>query len=97
LTCVWRPWDDRAHVDEHPSQSNQSTTISVRTPPEEVETLDRLVVACRAYYERQAPPFNRLAGKVTRSSALRDLLRAWRHGFVGEFSYDLTTASEEEA
>lgn len=68
-------------------------TFSVRLSDQDVETLDRLVVAVRAYYEGLAPSFPPAAGlarEVTRSSALRDLLSAWEHGIVHEFKRELT-------
>jgi hypothetical protein len=75
------------------AMQRQMVPLSVRFGEAEVETLDRLVVAVRAYYESQAqafPPAARLANEVTRSSALRDLLLAWKHGCVDQFSYKLT-------
>lgn len=71
----------------------QRIPISIRISPGEAETLDRLVIACRAYYERQAktfPPAARMAQEVTRSSALRDLLLAWKHDCCDQFSRDIT-------
>jgi hypothetical protein len=74
--------------------------ISARMSDDEIEILDRLVVAVRAYYEREAvnvpalgPHLAKLAKETTRSSALRDLLLAWKHGKADEmFSRDITEA-----
>lgn len=68
-------------------------TLSIRINEDDEKTLDRLVVAVRAYYEREAramPVLAQLAKETTRSSALRDLLLAWKHGSCDQFSRDLT-------
>lgn len=67
----------------------QTVPISVRFSTQEIETLDRLVIACRAFYEKQPAPFSRMANEVTRSSAIRDLLLAWDHGCCDQFSRTL--------
>ena len=68
-------------------------SISIRLSDDDVETIDRLVVAVRAYYEREAkamPVLAQVARETTRSSALRDLLLAWKHGCCEQFSRDIT-------
>lgn len=68
-------------------------TLSVRLSDDDSKTLDRLVIAVRAYYQNQAADFpvaERLSREVTRSSALRDLLSAWEHGITDEFKRELT-------
>jgi hypothetical protein len=71
-----------------------STNLSIRMDDRQVQTLDRLVIAVRAYYESQSknvPAFAGIARDTTRSSALRDLLLAWEHGKADElFSRDIT-------
>jgi hypothetical protein len=70
--------------------------LHIRIDQEDLDRLDRLVVAFRAYYERQPmPAAKRLAKETTRSSALRDLLLAWEHGIVGEISTDLTKPTSD--
>lgn len=69
--------------------------LSIRFSDEETEALDRLVIAVRAFYEGAAPDFPaaaQLARETTRSSALRDLLRAWqrRDDIPSMFSVELT-------
>lgn len=62
-----------------------ATNLSVRLNDDDEKRLDRLVIAWRAYYVEQAkqmPMASHLSGEVTRSSALRDLLLAWDHGFM---------------
>jgi hypothetical protein len=62
-----------------------ATNLSVRLNDDDEKRLDRLVIAWRAYYTEQAkkmPMASHLPGEVTRSSALRDLLLAWDHGFM---------------
>jgi hypothetical protein len=72
-------------------QYGMSNNISLRINDDELETLDRLVVACRAYYNgSDIPVVKQLARNVTRSSALRDLLLAWKHGCVEQFDPALT-------
>lgn len=72
--------------------------ISIRISETDEQNLDALVIAVRAYYERvaaQNSPFagaaSQLAREVTRSSALRDLLLAWKRGEANDlFSCNLT-------
>lgn len=76
--------------------------LSIRLSDKEAEDLDRLVVATRAYYERQVaifPPAAKLAQEATRSSALRDLLLAWRRGddIHSMFSRELTELAKDGA
>lgn len=55
--------------------------FSVRLSDTDVQILDKLVVAMRAYYAVQAQSVPQLRSiETTRSSALRDLLSAWDHG-----------------
>lgn len=64
-----------------------ATNLSVRLSDDDEKRLDRLVIAWRAYYVEQAkklPIASHLPDQVGRSSALRDLLLAWDHGFVPE-------------
>jgi hypothetical protein len=73
--------------------------LSIRLNDKDVETLDRLVIGVRAYYEREAkkmPALHQLAKETTRSSALRDLLSAWDHGMDAPkvFSRDLTAPAK---
>ena len=54
--------------------------ISVRLSDDDLLTLDELVEAVRLYYIRQAEKVPALREvETTRSSALRDLLSAWKH------------------
>ena len=73
--------------------------LSLRMSDDEVETLDRLVVAVRAYYESQSktmPMLAQVAKETTRSSALRDLLLAWKHGDANSmFSRDITATPHD--
>lgn len=67
--------------------------ISIKVHERDLDTLDKLVIAVRAYYERQVPtcpPAAALARNTTRSSAIRDLLSAWDHDIVSEFSHQQT-------
>jgi predicted transcriptional regulator len=70
------------------------TNLSIRFDDQLLATLDKLVIATRAYYESQAnqiPAFAAIAQNTTRSSALRDLLLAWDHGKANElFSREIT-------
>jgi len=55
--------------------------ISVRLSDEDIEILDQLVVGVRAYYLRKSETMPTLRTiDTTRSSALRHLLAAWKHG-----------------
>ena len=73
--------------------------ISVRLDDDSVETLNRLVIAVRAYYERESqtmPALAQLARETNKSSALRDLLLAWKHGKADEmFSRALTAPPQD--
>jgi hypothetical protein len=76
--------------------------LSIRFNNQEVEDLDRLVVAVRSFYEREATgfaPAAKLATETTRSSALRDLLLAWRRGddIPAMFSRELTEPAKNGA
>jgi hypothetical protein len=53
-------------------------TLSVSLSAHEVATLDQLVVATVAY-RRRLPLLADHAGQATRSSAMRDLLLAWKY------------------
>jgi hypothetical protein len=57
--------------------------LSVRFSDRDIESLDRLVVANRVFYESQAQAFPaaaQMAREATRSSAIRDLLLTWERG-----------------
>jgi hypothetical protein len=68
--------------------------LSLRISEADEENLDRLVVAVRAYYSHMAdtlPVAAQMARETTRSSALRDLLLAWKRGEANTlFKCDLT-------
>lgn len=74
--------------------NGQMPNLSIRITNEDEENLDALVVAVRAYYERMAdvmPIAGRYAKETTRSSALRDLLLAWKRGEADKlFNHKLT-------
>jgi hypothetical protein len=76
--------------------------LSIRLSDKEAEDLDRLVIGVRSYYESEAvvfPPAEKLARETTRSSALRDLLLAWRRGddILKMFSRELTEPAKDGA
>lgn len=61
--------------------------ISMSMSDEEVECLNELVEAVRAYYERGAGDvavLGRIARETNRSSAIRDLLLSWKQGRTRE-------------
>lgn len=68
--------------------------LSLRISEADEENLDRLVIAVRAYYAHMAntlPIAAQMARETTRSSALRDLLLAWKRGEADElFKCDIT-------
>lgn len=73
-------------------------TLSIRLSDEEAATLDRLVVAVRAYYDtasKDMPLLAQVGRETTKSSALRDLLLAWKHGKADElFNREITEPSK---
>jgi hypothetical protein len=61
--------------------------LSIRLTDTELAELDQLVAATRRYYQDKAitnPGCARIADACTRSSAIRDLLNAWRRGQANE-------------
>jgi hypothetical protein len=67
-----------------PARLNLSVSLSVR----EIETLDQLVVATAAY-RRALPLLAAHAELATRSSALRDLLLAWKYSLNAAETFPL--------
>lgn len=71
-----------------------TTTLTIRLNESDEQALDRLIRGVQAHRERQPRDVLTALAPVTRSSALRDLLRAWEHGLDASAVFSGPTSDE---